>query len=199
MAVQLDPDDPQIGWVGGMQIPPVEIFIVGYESGMEYYNQQKGTSVTSAGSYIGDFEAPDEGKAAGNSLLDEGVDVIFGVGGKTGNGGLVAVRERAEAGAAVAGIGVDVDQYYTLPTEKDILLTSVEKKLDNAVFNTVKEAQAGNFGGGGLYVGTLENEGVGLADYHSWENLIPDELKAEIETLRESIIVRTISTGWPPQ
>jgi ABC-type branched-subunit amino acid transport system substrate-binding protein len=92
---------------------------------------------------------------------------------------------------------VDVDQYYTLPTEKDILLTSVEKKLDNAVFNTVRDALEGNFGGGGVYVGTLENDGVGLADYHSWEEQIPADLKAEIEELRAGIIAGTISTGWP--
>ena len=196
MAVELDPDDPQIGWVGGMQIPPVEIFIVAYEAGMAYYNQQKGTDVKADGIYVGDFEAPDEGKSAGNSLLDEGIDIIFGVGGKTGNGGLVAVRERAEAGEAVAGIGVDVDQYYTLPTEKGILLTSVEKRLDNAVFTTVEEALEGNFGGGGVYVGTLTNDGVGLAPYHDWEDQIPDDLKAELEVIREGVIDGSISTGW---
>jgi basic membrane lipoprotein Med (substrate-binding protein (PBP1-ABC) superfamily) len=197
MAMELDPEDPQIGWVGGMQIPPVEIFIVGYESGMEYYNQQKGTSVTSSGTYVGNFEAPDEGKTAGNSLLDEGVDIIFGVGGKTGNGGLVAVRERADAGEAVAGIGVDVDQYFTLPTEKGILITSVEKRLDNAVFNAVKDAVEGNFGGGGVYVGTLENDGVGLAPYHDWEDRVPEDLKAEVDALKPQIIAGTLSTGWP--
>jgi basic membrane lipoprotein Med (substrate-binding protein (PBP1-ABC) superfamily)/ABC-type branched-subunit amino acid transport system substrate-binding protein len=198
MAVELDPGDPQIGWVGGMQIPPVEIFIAAYESGMAYYNAQKGTDVKVAGTYVGDFEAPDEGKTAGNSLLDEGVDIIFGVGGKTGNGGLVAVRERAEAGEAVAGIGVDVDQYFTLPTEQGILITSVEKRLDNAVYNSINDAVAGNFGGGGVYVGTLENDGVGLAPYHDWEDRVPDELKAEVEALRPQIIAGTISTGWPP-
>ena len=199
MAVELDPDDPRVGYVGGMQIPPVEIFFVGFESGIKYYNEQKGTNVQVSGIYVGDFEAPDEGKAAANSLLDEGVDVLFGAGGKTGNGALVAVRERADAGAAVAGIGVDVDQYYTLPQEKHILLTSIEKRLDNAVFNTVKAAVEGNFNGGGVYVGTLENDGVGLAPYHDWEDKIPDELKAEIEALRPKIISGEISTGWPPE
>jgi basic membrane lipoprotein Med (substrate-binding protein (PBP1-ABC) superfamily) len=178
-----------------MQIPPVEIFIVGYESGMAYYNAQKGTNVVSKGTYVGDFEAPDEGKSAGNSLLDEGVDIIFGVGGKTGNGGLVAVRERAEAGDAVAGIGVDVDQYFTLPTEKGILITSVEKRLDNAVFNAIDAAVADNFGGGGVYVGTLENDGVGLAPYHDWEDKIPAELQAEVDALKPQIIAGTLSTG----
>ncbi len=133
-AAQQDPDDPQVGWVGGMQIPPVEQFIVAYEAGVDYYNQEKGTDVQVKGVYVGDFEAPDEGKIQGNSLIDEGVDVIFGVGGKTGNGGIAAAKERGKW-----GIGVDVDQYFTLPNEKDILITSCMKRLDNAVF-TVTEA-----------------------------------------------------------
>ncbi len=82
--------------------------------------QEKGTDVQVKGVYVGDFEAPDEGKIQGNSLIDEGVDVIFGVGGKTGNGGLAAAKERGKW-----GVGVDVDQYFTLPNEKDILITLV--------------------------------------------------------------------------
>jgi basic membrane protein A len=198
-AMQLDPDDPQVGYVGGMQIPPVEIFVVGFENGIAYYNAQKGTDVQVSGTYVGDFEAPDEGKASANSLLDEGVDVLFGVAGKTGNGALVAVRERADAGDLVAGIGVDMDQYYTLPTEKSILLTSIEKRLDNAVFNIVKDATEGNFGGGGVYIGTLENDGVGLAPFHDWDDRVSDKMKAELEDIRTALIAGTINTGWPPQ
>ncbi len=186
-----DPDDPQVGYVAGMQIPPVERFIVAYEAGVDYYNQQKGTNVQVKGVYVGDFEAPDEGKIQGNSLIDEGVDVIFGVGGKTGNGGLAAAKERGKW-----GIGVDVDQYYTLPNEKDILITSCMKRLDNAVYNVVKAAKEGNFGGGGVYIGTLENEGVGLAPYHDYEDEIPDELKQEVSTIIEGIKKGEIDTGW---
>jgi basic membrane protein A len=193
-AVLQDPDDPQIGWVGGMQIPPVEQFIVAYEAGADYYNQQKGTDVQVKGVYVGDFEAPDEGKIQGNSLIDEGVDVIFGVGGKTGNGGLAAAKERGKW-----GVGVDVDQYFTLPNEKDILITSCMKRLDNAVFAVVDSSLNDEFPGGGVYVGTLDNGGVGLAPYHDFEGEIPDELKAEVEAIQEAIVAGELSTGWPPQ
>jgi basic membrane protein A len=189
-----DPDDPQIGWVGGMQIPPVEQFIVAYEAGADYYNQQKGTDVQVKGVYVGDFEAPDEGKIQGNSLIDEGVDVIFGVGGKTGNGGLAAAKERGKW-----GVGVDVDQYFTLPNEKDILITSCMKRLDNAVFAVVESSLNGEFPGGGVYVGTLDNGGVGLAPYHDFEAEIPDDLKAEVAAIQEAIVAGELSTGWPPQ
>ncbi|HFD38734.1 MAG TPA: BMP family ABC transporter substrate-binding protein [Anaerolineae bacterium] len=186
-----DPDDPQVGYVAGMQIPPVEQFIVAYEAGVDYYNQQKGANVQVKGVYVGDFEAPDEGKIQGQSLIDEGVDVIFGVGGKTGNGGLAAAKENGKW-----GIGVDVDQYHTLPNEKDILITSCMKRLDNAVYNVVKDALEGNFGGGGVYVGTLSNDGVGLAPYHDYEDQIPDELKQEVSAIVEGIKKGEIDTGW---
>ena len=186
-----DPDDPQVGWVGGMQIPPVEQFIVAYEAGVAYYNQQKGANVQVKGVYVGDFEAPDQGKIQGQSLIDEGVDVIFGVGGKTGNGGLAAAKENGKW-----GIGVDVDQYYTLPNEKDILITSCMKRLDNAVFSVVKSVQDDEFPGGGVYVGMLENNGVGLAPYHDFEDEIPADLKSEVDAIVEGIKKGEIDTGW---
>jgi basic membrane protein A len=190
-AVLKDPDDPQVGYVAGMQIPTVEIFIVAYEAGVEYYNQQKGTNVQVKGVYVGDFEAPDQGKIQGNSLIDEGVDVIFGVGGKTGNGGIAAAKERGKW-----GIGVDVDQYYTLPNEKDILLTSCMKRLDNAVYGVTESALTGEFAGGGVYVGTLSNGGVGLAPYHDFEDEIPAALKAEVEAILAGVEAGEIDTGW---
>ncbi len=186
-----DPDDPQVGYVAGMQIPPVEIFIVGYENGVTYYNEQNGANVQVKGVYVGDFEAPDQGKIQGNSLIDEGVDVIFGVGGKTGNGGLTAAKERGKW-----GIGVDVDQYYTLPNEKDILLTSCMKRLDNAVYTVVEDTLNDDFKGGGVYVGTLANEGVGLAPFHDYEDEIPEEIKQDLEEIKQGIIDGEIDTGW---
>ncbi len=191
-AVLQDPDDPHVGWIGGMEIPPVQQFIVAYEAGVAYYNEQKGTDVKVSGVYVGDFEAADEGKIQGNSLIDEGVDVIFGVGGKTGNGGLAAAKERGKW-----GVGVDVDQYYTLPNEQDILITSCQKRLDNAVYAVVEQTLADEFPGGGVYVGTLENGGVGLAPYHDFEGQIPADLTAEVEAIVQGIIDGTIPTGWP--
>ncbi len=189
-----DPADPQVGYVAGMKIPPVEQFIVAYENGVKYYNEKKGKNVQVKGVYVGDFEAPDQGKIQGNSLIDEGVDIIFGVGGKTGNGGLTAAKERGKW-----GIGVDVDQYFTLPNEKDILITSCMKRLDNAVYAVSELATKGQFPGGSTYVGTLKNGGVGLAPYHDFDSQIPADLKKEVEEIQKGIIDGTIKTGWPVQ
>ncbi|MDD5590371.1 MAG: BMP family ABC transporter substrate-binding protein [Dehalococcoidales bacterium] len=190
-AVLQDPDDPQVGYVGGMKIPPVEQFIVAYEAGVAYYNTQKSKNVGIKGTYIGDFEDFDQGRIQGNSLIDEGVDVLFAVGGKTGNGCLAAVKERNKW-----GIGADVDQYFTLPSEKDILITSCMKRLDNAVYSVVESTANGAFPGGGIYLGTLQNDGVGLAPYHDYEGRIPAGLKAEVDAIVESIKAGEIDTGW---
>jgi basic membrane protein A and related proteins len=91
---------------------------------------------------------------------------------------------------------VDVDQYFTLPNEKDILITSCMKRLDNATFAVVESVVNDEFRGGGLYIGTLENGGVGLAPYHDFENEVPGWLKAEVEQIQAGIIAGTIDTGW---
>ena len=186
-----DPDDPQCGYVAGMQIPTVEIFVAGHDAGIKYYNEQHGADVQWKGVYVGDFEAPDEGKIQGLSLIDEGVDVIYGIGGKTGNGGITAAKERGKW-----AVGVDVDQYFTLPNEKDILITSTMKRLDNAVFGTVEALLEGEFAGGAVYVGTLSNTGVGLAPFHDFEDDIPEDIKAELNEIAIGIIDGSIDTGW---
>jgi len=191
MADQLDPDDPVVAYIGGMQIPPVEEFIVAYEHGVKYYNEKYGKNVKFTGVYVGDFEAPDQGKLQASSLIDEGADIIMGVGGKTGNGGIAAAKERGKW-----GVGVDVDQYYTLSNEKDILITSTMKRLDKAVFSVIKNAVDGRFEGGTNYIATLENEGVGLAPFHDFEDKVPDNIKADLEQIRQGIINGTIDTGW---
>jgi basic membrane protein A len=186
-----DPEDPQCGYVAGMQIPTVEIFVAGHDAGIKYYNQQHDANVQWKGVYVGDFEAPDQGKIQGESLIDEGVDVIYGIGGKTGNGGLTAAKERGKW-----GVGVDVDQYNTLPNEKDILLTSTMKRLDNAVFGTIETLLEGEFAGGSVYLGTLANTGVGLAPFHDFQDQIPDEIQQELNRITLGIIDGSIDTGW---
>ena len=194
MADGADPTGPMVGYVGGMQIPPVEQFIYGYEAGVKYYNEKYGKSVEFTGVYVGDFEAPDEGKIQGQSLIDEGVDVILGCGGKTGNGGLAAAKENGKL-----GIGVDVDQYYTLPNEKDILVTSTVKRLDNAVYSVVKNALFGRFGGGTDYVATLADGGVGMAPFHDFEDKVPENIKADLVEIKAKLIAGELDTGWPPK
>jgi len=127
----------------------------------------------------------------GNMLIDQGVDVLFPIAGSTGNGALAAAGERGKW-----GIGVDMDQYVTLPDERSVLLTSVLKRIDNAVYALVEAAVRGEFNGGETTVGVLANDGVGLAPFHDFESLIPGSLKEELTVIRQAIIDGAIDTGW---
>jgi basic membrane protein A len=186
----------KIGYFGGMKIPTVTIFGVGFQTGMEYYNQVHGTNVeligwdneTGEGLHTGDFTDLTKGKEATESLFDEGADIFIPVGGLIGTPGFDVARERGGY-----GIWVDVDGYYLLPEARDVLLTSVMKNMNNSCYSVIKDALEGNFDGCGTYVGSIANGGVGIAPYHDLEDAIPDSLKAEIEDLRLKIMSGEIS------
>ncbi len=191
VALQLDPEGPALGYFGGAKIPTVTIFGVGFQAGMEYYNQVHGSSVvligwdsaTGEGLFTGDFSDLTKGLEATESLFDEGVDIFMGVGGLIGSPGFDVARERGGY-----GIWVDVDGYNLLPEARDVLLTSVMKNMDNSVFDIIQGAMEGTFDGCGVYVGDLVNSGVGIAPYHDLEGAVPAELSAEVEQLRQDII-----------
>jgi basic membrane protein A len=186
----------KVGYFGGAKIPTVTIFGVGFQAGIEYYNQVHGTSVeligwdnaTGEGLFTGDFADLTKGKEATESLFDEGADIFMGVGGLIGSPGFDVARERGGY-----GVWVDVDAYDLLPEARDVLLTSVMKNMDTSCYEVIKATMDGEFDGCGTYVGDLENSGVGLAPYHDLESTIPDDLKKEIEDLRAKIISGEIS------
>ena len=186
----------KLGYFGGAKIPTVTIFGVGFQAGMEYYNQVHGTSVelvgwdnaTGEGLFTGDFADLTKGKEATESLFDEGVDIFMGVGGLIGSPGFDVARERGGY-----GVWVDVDGYNLLPEARDVLLTSVMKNMDNSCYDVIKATMDGNFDGCGVYVGDLKNGGVGIASYHDLESAVPDDLKKEVEDLQAKIISGEIS------
>ncbi|NMC47784.1 MAG: BMP family ABC transporter substrate-binding protein [Chloroflexi bacterium] len=181
----------KVGYFGGAKIPTVTIFGVGMQAGIEYYNQVHGTNVvligwdnaTGEGLFTGDFSDLDKGKQATESLFDEGVDIFAGVGGLIGSPGFDVARERGGY-----GIWVDTDGYVSLSGVQDVILTSIVKNMDNSCYDVIKDAMEDNFNGCGVYIGDLENGGVGIAPYHDLDSVVPDDLKAEIEDLKAKII-----------
>jgi len=111
--------------VAGMEIPPVQRYVIGYQNGAKWYN----SSIQTLNVYIPSFTDPATGKEDGVSMISQGCDVVFGVGGNTGNGGLLAAQE-----AGLMAIGVDVDQYNTYPEVQSALISSAMKNVDIAVF-----------------------------------------------------------------
>ncbi len=187
------PSGAKVGYVGGVKIGSVEQVIVPYQAGVAYFNRKYGRNVRVEGGYADTFENPRKGRELGEALMTNGVAVIFAAAGHTGAGALAAARERGGW-----GIGVDVDQYFTLPDVKDCLLTSCLKKMDLAVYALVKEVLTGRFGGG-VATGTLANGQVGLAPYHGFDRQIPERLKVDLAGIQEALKNNRVATGWPPE
>ncbi len=175
---------------GGLPIPSVQIFMDGFSDGIDKHNEDKGTDVkllgwdkaTQTGAFTGDFENQSNGTNQTNTFMDQGADIILPVAGPVGLGAAAAATERGDVNI----IWVDSDGYET--TEYgDIIMTSVMKNMGPAVFDTVKVAAEGGYDAE-PYVGTLENEGIGLAPFHDFDGEVSDELKGEIDALREQII-----------
>lgn len=184
-----------VGTFGGINIgPPVTDFMDGFIAGVNYWNEQKGEAVrvlggrdpndATTGTFTGNFESTDDAKAITEGMLDEGADVILPVGGPIGGGTFAAIEER---GAEAVGLGVDVDWTESAPQFTDWLLTSVLKRIDNSVFQAIERA-VNEEPVGAVFVSNLENEGVGIAPFHEYDGDISDEVKAEIDALREALI-----------
>jgi basic membrane protein A len=187
----------KIGTYGGIQIPVLEPFMTGYVLGAQAYNAKHGTKVevlgwdptSKTGLFTGNFESTDDGRRMAESLMDEGADVIFPVAGPCGLGSAAAIKERS--GAMM--IGVDTDMVVSAPEYQDVLVTSVLKNMDKAVFDVTQQVKDGKFAGG-LFVGTATNGGVGLAPYHMFEDKVPAALKAEIDALAKDIADGKVKT-----
>ena len=184
-----------VGTFGGINIPPVAIFMQGFAKGVEYYNAQKGASVKvlgwdmakQDGTFAGNFNNLDDGKNIAKSQADEGADIIFPVAGPVGLG---ASAYAMESGGKVKIIGVDVDMSQSNPEQAEVYVASVLKKIDAAVLQAVKDALAGQ-GGGTDYLGTLSNGGVGVAI----TSTITPELQTELDTITAGIIDGSIATS----
>jgi len=174
--------------VSGMEIPPIVRFVTGYQTGAKWMND----SVKTLNVYIPSFMDLAKGKEAGQSMIAQGCDVVFGVGGNTGNGGLLAAKENG-----LMAIGLDVDQYLTYPKVKSALLTSAMKNVDVSVYNYLKLV-AENRAKPGIMMANIQNEGIGLAPYHDWESKIPAEVKAKVDEASRGLRTGALKTGYLP-
>ncbi len=166
-------------------VPPVVRFGEGFKNGAKYINPDiKVLIAYHPGGLAKGFIDPEWGKQTAFSMIDQGADVIFGAGGQTGNGALIGCAERG-----VLAIGVDTDQYYTVPEAKSVLLSSAMKLITPGVFNLIKEAKEGTFKGGNR-IGE-----VGLAPFHDLEDQVPQEVKDKLKEIDKGLRDGTIQTG----
>ena len=178
----------KIGAVLGTDtVPPVKLFGEGYKAGALKANPSvQVTLVYHAPDNA--FNDPEWGAAEAQKQLAQGEDIIFGAGGKTGNGALIEVAKAQGAGDTIFCIGVDTDQYNTVPEAQKCLLTSAEKKLTQGTKDLVVMAKDGKTPGGNFFGLT------GLADYHDTASKVPDDVKAKVEEVIAGLDAGTIKT-----
>ena len=188
-----------IGTYGGVPIPAVTDFMVGYYFGAQAYAKDSGTAVTvlgidpaniEGGDFMGDF-TPNSGtsKAIAAAQINAGADVIFPVAGFQFGAVAEAFKEANVAGVMV---GVDKDIALTSPEYKDIVLTSAEKRMTNAVYDIISELAAGGTFNGDAYVGTLANGGTGLSPLYDFESKIDPAVLTRLAEIEAGIIAGEI-------
>ncbi|QQR99716.1 MAG: BMP family ABC transporter substrate-binding protein [Austwickia sp.] len=179
----------KLGQVLGMQIPPVEKFAKGFEAGAKKANPA--VAVTTVYHPAGDtaFTDPTWGAAEAQKQLDQGADLIFGAGGKTGNGALAQVAKASGAGEKIFCIGVDTDQWNTVPEAQKCLVTSAMKLITEGTNDLLKQAKDGTIKGGN-FTGK-----AGLAPFHGLEAKVPADVKTEVDKLVADLKAGTVTTG----
>ena len=187
----------KVGTYGGLPFPTVTIFMDGFKQGAEYYAKEEGKDVEVVGwdgengSFTGGFEANEAATSTAKQILDRDVDVILPVGGPIYQGAITAIED---SGDDVAMIGVDADLYETDPSTQDYVMTSILKGMKVSTYEAVLAAGNDEFDFA-PYVGTLENDGVGIAPFHNFEDKVSPELADELETVKAGIIDGSIKVN----
>jgi basic membrane protein A len=181
----------KVATYGGLNIPPVTIFMDGFARGVAHYNSVKGKKVSilgwntakKDGTFVGGFSDQAKALQISKNFEQQGADVIFPVAGGLG----AATANQSMTGKKSVTIWVDSDGYEQAPQFASVLLTSVVKGVGTSVTATIQEVIDGTFSATN-YLGTLENSGTFLAPYHDLESTVDAGLAAEVEQLGKDII-----------
>ena len=159
-------------------VPPVVAFKKGYEAGARYI---KGDiqifSTFHPGGLDVAFTDPEWGASTAKQAIDQGADVVFAAGGTTGNGGLIEVASHPNKFC----IGVDTDQWETVPEARPCLISSAMKLIAPGVFDLIQKAAANRFPSGNFY------GDVGLAPLHDFETKISSEIKDRLARIDQQL------------
>ncbi|TYL39334.1 BMP family ABC transporter substrate-binding protein [Natronococcus pandeyae] len=176
---ETNPDESVVGFVGGAESPLIESFHAGFEAGVEHANPD--AEVLS--SYVGDFNDTAGGQETARSMYESGADVVFHAAGRTG----IGVFQAAESEGRFA-IGVDDDQSVSQEDYADVILSSMVKRVDEAVFTAIESVIDDAFEGGEVEELGLEDDAVENVYGESIGDEIPDEITEEVESTRQQII-----------
>lgn len=198
VATAVELKEADLGFIGGMAIPPVQKFNWGFQQGVAYANENLGTNMTLEAEniiYQGTFYEVAAGTQIAASMYDKGVDAIFCAAGGVGAGAIKEATERASKGEEVWIVGVDTDQYAhgyydsnadkkVDDTDASVILTSAVKRIDTAAYNMIDAEIKGEFPGGQTLTFDSKNAGVGIPDVNP--NL-SDATVTEVKAAQEKI------------
>ena len=201
VAASLQIKEGEMGFIGGMEIPPVQKFNWGFQQGVDYANKNLGTNIALNAEniiYQGTFTDVAAGQVIAAQMFDKGVDAIFAAAGGVGVGAINEAKSRVKTGSEVWIIGVDTDQYThgIYEGEKSIILTSAMKRLDTAAFDMVKAALDGTFPGGETLVFDAANYGVGIpAENPNLDSAVEKEVAKVFALLQDGSVVVSAEQG----
>ncbi len=179
----------KLGQVLGLEIPPVQKFAKGFEAGAKAANPKVTVATVYHPAADNAFNDPVWGAGEAKKQLAQGADIIFGAGGNTGNGALQEVAKTTGAGTDKFCIGVDTDQWDTVPAAQPCLVTSAMKLISDGVTETAVKAKDGDF----TELQTLGK--AGLAPFHDFESVVPAEVKAKVDEVVKQMEAGTLQTG----
>jgi basic membrane protein A len=175
------------------ELPFIKRYGEGFLAGAAYINPEVKATVI----YHNDvgldktFVDPEWGATKANSLVDSGTDIIFGVGGSTGNNAIVAAVTQG-----AYGIGADTDQYYALPAAAPHLYASVLKLIAPGIAELIKTARGAQTGTSVFPAGNYMGQ-VGLSPYHDLDSSFPEQVKQRLTDLVQSLVSGELETGIP--
>jgi basic membrane protein A len=194
----------KVATFGGLNIPPVTIYMDGFWEGVQYYDKKKGKSVSvlgwnekqqKAGTFASSFTDQNKGLSISKAFIQQGADILFPVAGGTGLGAGAAAQS---SGGKVSVIWVDTDGCLSASQYCKYFLTSVTKGITTSVQKYTSEAAGGSFPKGN-YVGTLANGGTGIAPFHDFDSKVPSSVKSELDAIKKDIISGKITISSPSQ
>jgi basic membrane protein A and related proteins len=194
----------KVATFGGLNIPPVTIYMDGFWEGVQYYNKQKHKNVQvlgwneknqKGGTFAQSFTDQNKGKQISQTFIQQGADIIFPVAGGTGLGAGAAAQSSS---GKVNAMWVDTDGCVSAAQYCNFWVTSVTKNLADSVQKYLTQAAGGAFPTGS-YIGTLDNDGTGLADFHNFDSKVPQSLKDELDTIKKGITDGSIKITSPSQ
>lgn len=192
VATALEIKEGDLGFIGGLEIPPVQKFNWGFQQGVKYANENFGTKTTLKAEnvkYANSFVDTAVGQQLAATMYDRGVKAVFVSAGKVGVGVITEAKTRVSKGETAWVVGVDVDQYADgiYEGDKSVVLTSATKNIGKSAYDMIDAEIKGEFPGGKTLTFDIKNDGVGIPEKNpnlsedtiSKVNQVKEDMKAD--------------------